>query len=213
MNWLHGANIIHCDLKPSNLMWDEKTKSVKVGDFGLSFITKKRGRGPEGGEEKGGKNSDSTPQGTIHYLSPEVYLKNLNTKARDVYSFGISIYTFICREKPFANHLNLRRFFLAVMKEEGGERPVLPQNDPFTCPPSLNLLAESCWQFDYKKRPSFQQILSLFDRQLLPHSSIYHSSAQLFWISHFYSPSHVLLKIRFIHFFLIKTKIRDSKKK
>lgn len=37
MTYLHGKNIIHCDLKSSNLLFDENGK-IKVSDFGLSQI-------------------------------------------------------------------------------------------------------------------------------------------------------------------------------
>ena len=39
MVYLHGKNIIHCDLKSSNLLLDENWK-VKISDFGLSQIKK-----------------------------------------------------------------------------------------------------------------------------------------------------------------------------
>lgn len=38
MVYLHGKNILHCDLKSSNLLFNENGK-IKVSDFGLSQIT------------------------------------------------------------------------------------------------------------------------------------------------------------------------------
>lgn len=38
MVYLHGKHILHCDLKSSNLLFDENWK-IKISDFGLSQIT------------------------------------------------------------------------------------------------------------------------------------------------------------------------------
>lgn len=44
MAYLHGRNIIHCDLKSSNVLFDDHHK-VKISDFGLSqFIKNKRSK-------------------------------------------------------------------------------------------------------------------------------------------------------------------------
>ncbi|XP_064077671.1 serine/threonine-protein kinase Kist-like [Macrobrachium nipponense] len=36
---IHNNGIVHADLKPMNLMWDAKTSTFKIIDFGLSFRT------------------------------------------------------------------------------------------------------------------------------------------------------------------------------
>jgi serine/threonine protein kinase len=43
MSYLHGKNVLHCDLKSSNVLIDESW-NVKLCDFGLSRInsTKKK---------------------------------------------------------------------------------------------------------------------------------------------------------------------------
>jgi serine/threonine protein kinase len=62
MLYLHGKNIIHCDLKSSNLLMDENYK-VKISDFGLSQI-KRPGNNP--------KKQRSTRLGTPQWMAPEV---------------------------------------------------------------------------------------------------------------------------------------------
>ncbi|KAK7086236.1 hypothetical protein SK128_020482, partial [Halocaridina rubra] len=37
--YIHENEIVHADIKPTNLLWDAKTSSFKIVDFGLSFKT------------------------------------------------------------------------------------------------------------------------------------------------------------------------------
>lgn len=37
---MHGIGLIHCDIKPANLIWDEKKAILKLVDFGSAFYTK-----------------------------------------------------------------------------------------------------------------------------------------------------------------------------
>ncbi len=56
MAWIHGAGIVHRDLKPSNILFDAKSRSVKVCDFGLSVLLPKGNKtqlDPKGEEKKG----------------------------------------------------------------------------------------------------------------------------------------------------------------
>ena len=61
MAWLHGAGVIHCDFKPSNLLYEERTKTVKICDFGLSRLV------PYGDVLQGSK-----VRGSAIYIAPEV---------------------------------------------------------------------------------------------------------------------------------------------
>src|SRR5690606_34659313 len=83
VSYLHRNHIIHCDLKPSNiLLTDETPFHIKICDFGQS-----RGLAAEGFQ----------PVGTPLYASPE-QLRNPRDSADgkgfrwDVYSFGVVAY-------------------------------------------------------------------------------------------------------------------------
>lgn len=60
MSYLHGKNVLHCDLKSSNVLIDERW-NVKLCDFGLSRIhtTKK-------------KKKTYMRIGTPHWMAPEI---------------------------------------------------------------------------------------------------------------------------------------------
>lgn len=91
VSYLHRNQIIHCDLKPSNiLLTDEVPYHVKICDFGQS-----RGIAAEGAH----------PVGTPLYASPE-QLRNPRDSADgkgfrwDVYSFGVVAYQLLTGELP-----------------------------------------------------------------------------------------------------------------
>jgi len=91
VSYLHRNQIIHCDLKPSNiLLTDETPYHVKICDFGQS-----RGLTAEG----------THPVGTPLYASPE-QLRNPRDSADgkgfrwDVYSFGVVAYKLLTGDLP-----------------------------------------------------------------------------------------------------------------
>lgn len=91
VSYLHRNQIIHCDLKPSNiLLTDETPVHIKICDFGQS-----RGLAAEGAH----------PVGTPLYASPE-QLRNPRDSADgkgfrwDVYSFGVVAFKLLTGELP-----------------------------------------------------------------------------------------------------------------
>lgn len=83
----HALNIVHCDLKPANILFDDKNE-VFVGDFGIATRIGEIGKG-----------------GTLQYLSPEQWLKQSVTPCTDVYQCGILLFELLTGELPFAESL------------------------------------------------------------------------------------------------------------
>lgn len=81
-------NIIHRDIKLSNIFYSEKG-GYKLGDFGIS-------RTMDSIHEKNTMSS----AGTIQYIAPEVYLGYKYDNTADIYSLGIALYILLNNNLP-----------------------------------------------------------------------------------------------------------------
>jgi len=139
MAWLHESipPIIHCDLKPGNLLVDSHY-TVKICDFGLSCFKSASVLAASGG--------------SLLWMAPELLSGKKISEKVDVYSFGIVLWEMVTREAPYRLHTSSTTLVPAVL---GGERP--PLSDKIH--PSLCSLMQECWSEDRKKRPTFTSII------------------------------------------------------
>ena len=91
MEYMHSLNIIHRDLKPANILEDDYL-FPKICDFGLA---KQLHQNPDSMTLI----SKQGLKGTPAYLAPEVILNEINTKASDVYAFGVMVYEMVSKKK------------------------------------------------------------------------------------------------------------------
>lgn len=88
---LHQNDIIHKDLKPSNIMLLNDNKSVAIIDFGISSVV-----------EQGNTVLVTKTGMTPEYSAPETF-RNLFLEESDYYSFGITLYELYCGHTPYKN--------------------------------------------------------------------------------------------------------------
>lgn len=88
---LHQNDIIHKDLKPSNIMLLDDNKSVAIIDFGISSVV-----------EQGNTVLVTKTGMTPEYSAPETF-RNLFLEESDYYSLGISLYELYCGYTPYKN--------------------------------------------------------------------------------------------------------------
>ncbi|XP_057980126.1 probable LRR receptor-like serine/threonine-protein kinase At3g47570 [Malania oleifera] len=105
LDYLHHyyqKTIIHCDLKPSNVLLDNDL-IAHVGDFGLAKF-----------EPNPNRSSSVGVNGTIGYAAPEYGMGSEASPKGDVYSYGILLLEMITGKRPvdnmFEEGLNIHNF-------------------------------------------------------------------------------------------------------
>lgn len=119
MQEAHAANLIHGDLKPSNLMLDGGA-AVRIMDFGLA-----RRIDPQSTESVA---IDPAP-GTIAYLAPELMLGAGPSAQSDIYALGVVAYEMLTGARPFA-HLSGLALAAAHIQSSSALWEFPPETDP-----------------------------------------------------------------------------------
>ena len=87
LKYLHRNNIIHRDIKTSNVFLD-KNYNIKLGDLGIAKIM-------------GDRHLANTYIGTPYYMAPELYNGEQYDNKCDVWSLGCILFELITLNKPF----------------------------------------------------------------------------------------------------------------
>jgi serine/threonine protein kinase len=147
---LHDHNIIHCDLKAENVMWDPHTKQVRIVDFGHSYACP-----PMSLVEV--KNDHV---GTKYTKAPEGTNFNYYSRASDIW--GVGCIVFLCLFgyrplEPYPPFSELRPPERFVPRVADGLGPHFPRAIPVSC--DVRGFMSCCLQTLASRRPSAKALL------------------------------------------------------
>ena len=133
---LHSKNIVHCDLKLENMIYDSKEKIIFLIDFGCSCNLKNESY----------TYSDEN-MGTLGYMSSDLS-NGFITKRGDIYSFGVLILELWVGEiwrdgDSYEECYNEVKNSLLILKNKEKE---------------LSKIIKDCISYDYKKRPFIKTV-------------------------------------------------------
>lgn len=117
VQYIHDQNIIHRDLKSSNVMLTSSGEPVLI-DFGSSLDALSHGE-------------RLTPNGlaigTPHYMAPEQITSPMNIDHRaDIYALGIMLYEMLTGELPLAGSPQHAMVMKSISEGIGSPREIVP---------------------------------------------------------------------------------------
>lgn len=85
----HRHNIIHCDIKPQNILLD-RNMNPKIADFGIAKMVSNQTMV-----------YSNSVMGSVHYISPEQASGGKITASSDVYSLGVVLFEMLTGQVPY----------------------------------------------------------------------------------------------------------------
>lgn len=121
LDYAHALGVIHCDIKPANILIDERGW-LKLTDFGVARVL------------DGRSGAGVTPiGGTPYYMSPEQILGVPVGPASDIFAAGIVLYVMLTQRKPFNGE-----DAPAIQDRIVNEQPAPPSSLNRSLPPALD---------------------------------------------------------------------------
>jgi non-specific serine/threonine protein kinase len=148
MKFVHDRGFIHGDLKPGNILLNDRGQAL-ISDFGTCCESTPSDAAADAAE--------SPKSGTVHYAAPELFREDLAHRSPcDVFSFGSILYEILTETPVFGPS---ERPFAVIRKLLNGKMPPVR--------PTLGILMQDlirrCWSLDRDARPTFAMIIKEFE--------------------------------------------------
>ncbi|NLX95805.1 MAG: serine/threonine protein kinase [Rhodopirellula sp.] len=138
LEYLHVQGIVHCDVKPSNVLVTPRERVVLI-DFGLTCTAERRQ--PQ-------SPSDVRRVGTIAYMAPELADFTEPSAAIDWYAIGVMLYEAMAGRPPYCGT------FDEIMAAKQRGEPLDIRDTGHDVPEDLAGVCMNLLQADPKRRPS-----------------------------------------------------------
>jgi len=108
--YLHSNRVVHKNLNPDNIFFDEKSKSVQLAGFEIAI---------ELGREAYHSNEDEAFETNLAYISPEQTgrMNRVQDQRSDLYSLGIIFYELLAHRTPFITDDSLEMIHCHIAKK------------------------------------------------------------------------------------------------
>ncbi|KAJ6540600.1 kinase-like domain-containing protein [Mycena capillaripes] len=143
LNYLHERDIIHRDLKGTNLLVENKG-GIKISDVGISKQVE---------DDMGAENCMHRPllQGSVFCMAPEVVKQSGYTRKADIWSVSCLVVEMLTGEHPWATLTPMQ----AIFKLRSSEKPATPSDISSEAQEFL----ECTFDLDHEARPSAAELL------------------------------------------------------
>ena len=89
LDYAHRQRVIHRDVKPGNMIYNQDEERIKVTDFGIARVT------------DGTRTRTGTIMGSPSYMSPEQLAGETVDGRSDVFSLGVTLFQLLTGQLPF----------------------------------------------------------------------------------------------------------------
>lgn len=135
LEYAHNQNVVHRDIKPGNIIYDDDLLKVTVTDFGIAYVSDHS------------KTRTGIIMGSPYYMSPEQILGLKVDGRSDIFSLGVTFYQLLSGHLPFEGES-----IATVAYQITKAKPIgVNQHNP-ELPPSAQRIIKKSMHKDIEKR-------------------------------------------------------------